>query len=81
MLRLISYFVFAVLFVLLTVQNLEPVTAYLLIGRPVEVPLAVVVILSFLAGCIVTVLTVVRKAVKRGGRRQETKLPLPRQGV
>ena len=73
MLRLILYLVAAAAIIIFASQNLEVVRVYLIAGRPIEVPLIVVIGISFFIGYVFAILTVIRKAVRRGGKRNDSK--------
>ena len=72
MLRLIFYLVVTATAVLFASQNLGAVPVHMVAGRPLEVPLIVLVGISFLAGYLTAILTVIRKAIKGKPRRPAT---------
>ena len=65
MLRLFFYLVMAALILIFASQNLEDVNVYLIAGRPIQIPLILVIGLSFFGGVVFAILTVILKAVRR----------------
>jgi uncharacterized integral membrane protein len=68
------YMVGGALIVLFASQNLDMVNVYLIIGAPVEVPLVIVVGLSFMGGFIAAIMLVLRKAVRRQTNKSSTEI-------
>ncbi len=69
MLRTLIFLIFGALAVLFASQNLEIVPVYIFTGRAIEVPLFMVVVVSFFAGFVAAIIGVIRKAIRRNKRR------------
>lgn len=72
MIKMIFYLVLVTLIMIFASQNLDIVTVYLIAGRPIQIPLVLVIGLSFFSGFAFAIVTVIRRAVRRGNRRDET---------
>ncbi|MEE8392955.1 MAG: LapA family protein [Rhodospirillales bacterium] len=81
MLKLAFYLITGAAIIIFASQNLEIVRVYLIAGSPVEVPLIVVVGISFLAGFVFAILSVIRKVVRGGGKRTGTSTMDSRRGM
>ena len=68
MLKMILYLVFVTLILVFASQNLGDVTVYLVAGSPIQIPLILVIGLSFFIGFAFAILTVIRRAVRRPKR-------------
>ncbi len=69
MLKLVLYLIFGAVIVLFTSQNLEPVPVNLIAGPEFDVPLIVIIGISFFAGFAFAMLAVIRKTIRGGGKR------------
>jgi uncharacterized integral membrane protein len=61
---MIIYLVVVGLMIIFASQNLDLVTVYLVAGKPIQVPLVVIIGMSFFAGIVFAILTVIRKAMR-----------------
>jgi uncharacterized integral membrane protein len=68
MVRLIVYFFAVASLVIFASQNLETVPVYMIAGGPFNVPLIVVIALSFFVGFAAAIVGVIFRAVKGGNR-------------
>ena len=69
MLRMIVYLFIGASVVLFASQNLEIVPVYIFTGRAIEVPLIMIVAVSFFAGFVTAIIGVIQKAVRRHKRK------------
>ncbi len=67
--RMIVYLIIGALVVLFASQNLEIVPVYIFTGSAIEVPLIMIVAVSFLAGFVTAIISVIRKAIQRHKRK------------
>jgi uncharacterized integral membrane protein len=65
MLKPIVYFLMAVLFVIFSTQNMESVRLYILGGRPLDLPLILIIGISFLSGYAFALFGVLYRAMKK----------------
>ena len=77
---LIVYFILVVLVFLFATQNMETVPVHLIAGRPFEVPLIVVVGMSFFAGFAAAIFGVVLRALKGGKTKTGSSVTNVRRG-
>ena len=63
MLKLIIYLVVVGLMIIFASQNLDIVTVYLVAGSPIQLPLIVIIGMSFFFGFVFAILTVIRRAL------------------
>ncbi|MBF0246960.1 MAG: DUF1049 domain-containing protein [Alphaproteobacteria bacterium] len=68
-LSLILYMIAGAFIVLFASQNLDVVTVFLVLGPPLQVPLIVVIGMSFMIGFVTAIMVVLRKAVKKQTRK------------
>ena len=68
MLRMLLYLVIVTLIIIFASQNLDDVNVYLIAGRPAQLPLFLVIGLSFFSGFAMAILTVIRRAIRRPKR-------------
>ncbi len=80
MLRLVFYLVAGAAIIIFASQNLEVVRVYLIAGQPFDLPLIVIIGISFFAGFVFAIMSVIRKAV-RGNKRSGARLTDPRRGM
>ena len=66
---MIAYLIVGALVVLFASQNLEIVPVYIFTGSAIEVPLIMIVAVSFLAGFVTAIIGVIRKAIQRHKRK------------
>lgn len=69
MVRMIVYLIIGALVVLFASQNLEIVPVYIFTGRAIEVPLIMIVAVSFFAGFVAAIVGVIQKAIRRHKRK------------
>ena len=72
MVTLLIYMIVGALIVLFASQNLEAVVVHLIAGRPIDVPLIVVIGVSFVVGFISAILGVIRKVTKNRLKRSDS---------
>lgn len=80
MVTLVVYLILVVLVILFATQNMETVPVHLIAGRPFEVPLIVVVGMSFFAGFAAAIFGVVFRALKGGRPRGGSSVTNVRRG-
>jgi uncharacterized integral membrane protein len=76
--RIVVYFLVVAVMIIFASQNMDVVTVYVVAGSPIQIPLIVVIGMSFFGGFIFALMTVIRKAVKRKNRRSEMAIMEPR---
>ncbi len=74
---LVFYLFMVVLIVLFASQNLEVVQVHMIAGQPMDVPLIVVIGISFFVGFVSAILGVIRKAMKSNAKRQSIIRKIP----
>ncbi len=67
------YFLFSVLIVIFATQNMQPVAIYLVLGPPLNLPLIVVIGLSFFIGFSSALLNVVLRTAKGNSARKRVR--------
>nr|CAV30815.1 similar to MamL [Magnetovibrio blakemorei] len=72
MLKMLLYLVIVTLIIIFASQNLADVNVYLIAGRPAQMPLVLVIGLSFFTGFAMAIVTVIRRAIRRP-KRDESK--------
>jgi len=80
-LRLIIFLIFFAVIALFTSQNLETVPVNLIAGPAIDAPLIVIIGISFIAGFAFAMLAVIRRAIRRGGKRNGALADGPRLGM
>ncbi len=80
MLKLIVYLVVVGLMIIFASQNLDVVTVYLVAGSPIQLPLIVIIGMSFFFGFVFAILTVIRKALW-GRKNNESTFIEPRRDL
>jgi uncharacterized integral membrane protein len=77
--KLLIYLVLVGSLVVFTSQNLVLVDVYLIAGRPMQLPLIVIIGLSFFCGFLFAILTVIRRVlIGRKKRAADSELKIPR---
>lgn len=69
-LRIIFYLLIVALIVIFATQNMDTVPVYLIAGRPVEVPLFLVIVMSFIFGYAFALFVVIMRAAKGSFRKK-----------
>ncbi|MEG3620327.1 LapA family protein [Magnetovibrio sp. PR-2] len=69
---MLFYLAFVILMVVFASQNLTNVTVYLLAGSPIQIPLILVIGMSFFIGFAFAILTVIRRAIRKPKREEGT---------
>ncbi len=69
--RMIVYLIIGALVVLFASQNLEIVPVYIFTGAAIEVPLIMIVTVSFFAGFLTAIIGVIQKAIRRNQRKSK----------
>ncbi len=80
MLKMLFFLIFGALVVLFASQNLEIVPVYVFTGAAIEVPLIMVVGVSFFAGFVAAIIGVIQKAIRRNKRKSRVMID-PRRGL
>ncbi len=80
MLRTLFLLIIGAFVVLFASQNLEIVPVYIFTGAAVEVPLFMVIVVSFFAGFSAAIIGVIQKAVRRNKRKNQVIID-PRRGM
>ncbi|CCQ72993.1 lipopolysaccharide assembly protein LapA domain-containing protein [Magnetospira sp. QH-2] len=75
MATLVIYMVLVIGIVLFASQNLDMVSVHLIAGNPVEVPLIVVVGLSFFVGFVTAIFSVIIKTLRDRGKQNRYARP------
>ncbi len=65
MLKMIIYLIIGAFAMLFASQNLEIVPVYIFTGGVIEVPLIMVVTVSFFAGFVTAIIGIIQKAIRR----------------
>ncbi len=76
--RMIVYLIIGALVVLFASQNLEIVPVYIFTGAAIEVPLIMIVTVSFFAGFLTAIIGVIQKAIRRHQRKSKVMIVPPR---
>ncbi len=81
MLKMILYLLVVGMMIIFSSQNLDIVTVYLVAGKPIQVPLIVIIGMSFFSGFVFAILTVIRKALKGKNKHSEGTIMEPRRNL
>lgn len=72
MIKLFIGFIFAIVFLIFASQNMTDINIHLLVGRPIEVPVIVLVFSSFMCGVVVSLFfTIVGKSKRKKKKVEE----------
>lgn len=79
MLRIIVFLIIGMAVVLFSSQNMDAVTVYLVAGGPIQIPLIIIIGISFFSGFIVAIFVVIQNVI-RGKKRKNMTVLDPRFG-
>ena len=80
MLRMIFYLILGAVAVFFASQNLEIVRLYIFTGAEIQVPLIMVIFVSFFAGFLTAVVGVIQKAFRRN-KLKNNNMIVPRRSI
>ena len=80
MFKMIFYMFIGVMVVLFASQNLEIVRLYIFTGAEIQVPLIMVIFISFFAGFLTAIIGVIQKAFRRN-KLKNNNMVVPRRSV